>query len=150
MVDWLRGFESRMMLIPSVYTCCGHFAWHWARQCTNTRAFYIAALSIIFLLLGFRQWRSRTDRVLTLSMNILLPLFWSTWSPALGPNSATCAGLAHGRDYSGCRALELKLQKFLATVFSWILEITFKQWPSPGLLWGFSNPHPQNCLMVGN
>ena len=27
----------------------GHFAWHWTRQCTDTRAFYIAALSIIFL-----------------------------------------------------------------------------------------------------
>ena len=26
----------------------GHFAWHWARQCTDTHAFYIAALSIIF------------------------------------------------------------------------------------------------------
>ena len=25
-----------------------HFAWHWARQCTGTSAFYIAALSIIF------------------------------------------------------------------------------------------------------
>ena len=37
-----------------------------------------------------------TDRVLTLNMNIRLPLFWSTWSPARGPDSATCAGLAHG------------------------------------------------------
>ena len=27
--------------------CLGHFAWHWARQCTDTCAFYIAALSII-------------------------------------------------------------------------------------------------------
>ena len=26
----------------------GHFAWHWARQCTDKRAFYLAALSIIF------------------------------------------------------------------------------------------------------
>ena len=31
----------------------GHFAWHWARQCTDTRAFYIAALSIIFSFLDF-------------------------------------------------------------------------------------------------
>ena len=29
--------------------CLGHFAWHWARQCTDTSAFYIAALSIFFL-----------------------------------------------------------------------------------------------------
>ena len=27
-----------------------HVAWHWARQCTDKRAFYIAALSIIFFL----------------------------------------------------------------------------------------------------
>ena len=74
--------------------------------------FYIAVLSIIFLLLGFRQWRSSADRVLTLNMNIRLPLFWSTWSrargPDRGPDTATCEGLAHGRDYSDCRASELK------------------------------------------
>ena len=31
----------------------GHFAWHWARQCTDTRTFYIAALTIIFSFLDF-------------------------------------------------------------------------------------------------
>ena len=31
----------------------GHFAWDWARQCTGTRAFYIAVLSIIFFFLDF-------------------------------------------------------------------------------------------------
>ena len=95
-----------------------------------------------FFFLGFRQWQSSTDRVLTLNMNIH-PLFWSTWSPARGQDSATCAGLAYGRDYSCCRASELKLQKFLASVFSWIVENTFKLWPmvrvfqpSPtGLVW---------------
>ena len=65
---------------------------HW-----DTRFLYCCALNI-FLLLGFRQWRSRADKVLTLDMNIRLPLFWSTWSPAQGPDSATCAGLAHGCD----------------------------------------------------
>ena len=93
---------------------------HW-----HTRFLYCCALYNVFFL-GFRQWRSRTDRVLTLNMNIRLPLFWSTWSPARGPDSATCAGLAHGRDYSYCRASELKLQKFLATVYSWIVENTWK------------------------
>ena len=110
-----------------------HFAWHWARQCIDTRAFYIAALSVFFFL-GFRQWRSRTDRVLILNMNIRLALFWrnSSWSPtpARGKDSATCAGLTHGRDYSYCRASELKLQKRLVTVFPWIVENTFKQWPT--------------------
>ena len=64
----------------------GHFAWHWARQCTDTRAFYIAALSIIPFF-RFRQWRSCSDRVLTLNINIWIPLFWSTWSRARGPDS---------------------------------------------------------------
>ena len=31
----------------------GHFVRHWARQCTDTRAFCIAALSIIFFFLDF-------------------------------------------------------------------------------------------------
>ena len=84
----------------------------------------------IFLLLGFRQWRSRADRVFTLNMNIRLPLFWSTWSRARGPDSTACAGLGHGRDYSDCRASELKLQKCLAIVFPWIVENTWKQWPT--------------------
>ena len=25
----------------------GHFAWHWASQCTDMRAFHIAALSVV-------------------------------------------------------------------------------------------------------
>ena len=95
-----------------------------------TRALFILLRSLYFFFLGFRHWLSSTDRVLTFNMNIRLPLFWSTWSPAKGQDSATCAGLAHGRDYSCCRALELKLQKFLATVFPWIAENTFKQWPT--------------------
>ena len=83
----------------------------------QTRALYCCALYNYFFL-KFRQWRSRTDSVLTLNMNIRLPLFWSTWSSANGADSAICAGLAHGRDYSDFRAKELKLQKCLATVFS--------------------------------
>ena len=64
-----------------------------------TRALLYCSLSINFSL-GFRQWRSRADRLLNLNMNIRLVLFWSTWSQARGPDSATCAGLAHERDYS--------------------------------------------------
>ena len=96
----------------------------------QTLALFTLLCSLIFFFLGFRQWRSRTDRVLTLNMNIRLPLFWSTWSPALGRDSATCAGLAYGRDYSNCRASDLKLQKCLAIVFPWIVENIFKQWPT--------------------
>ena len=75
-------------------------------------------------------------------MNIRLPLFWSTWSRARGPDSATCAGLAHGRDYSDCRASELNLQKCLASVFLELSKILEKQWPAVG----FFNPHPPDCL----
>ena len=108
----------------------GQFVWHWASQCTDTRAFYIVALSIIIFFLGFRQWRFRADRALTLNMNIWLPLFWSSWNQARGPALATCAGLAHGSDYSNCRASELKLPKCLTIVSPWIVENTSKQWPT--------------------
>ena len=39
--------------------------------------FYIAALSLFFFL-GFRQWRSRADRVVNLNTIFRLPLFWRT------------------------------------------------------------------------
>ena len=58
-----------------------HFAWYWARQCTDTTAFYIAALSIIFFL-GFRQCWSRSDRVVNLNTTIRPTLFWRTWTRA--------------------------------------------------------------------
>ena len=57
----------------------GHFAWHWARQCTDTRAF-ILLRSLIFFLLGFRQWRSRADSVVNLNTTIRLALFWRIWT----------------------------------------------------------------------
>ena len=63
---------------------------------TLTHALLYCCAVYNFYFLGFRQWRSRADRVLTLNMNIRLPLFWSTWSRARGPDSAICAGLAHG------------------------------------------------------
>ena len=49
------------------------FAWHWARQCTDMSAF-ILLHSLLFIYFGFRQWRSRIDRVLNLNMNIRHPL----------------------------------------------------------------------------
>ena len=58
------------------------------------------------------------DSALTHNINIWLPLFWSTWSRARGQDSATCAGLAHGRDYSYCRASEQKRQNRLGHCFS--------------------------------
>ena len=42
-----------------------------------------------------------------------LPRFRSTWSRALGPDSATCADLEHVCDYSYCRATEQMRQNTL-------------------------------------
>ena len=75
-----------------------------------TRALLYCCTLYNFFFLRFRQWQSRADRVLTLDMNIRLPLFWSTWKRALGQDSATCAGLVHGRDWSFCIASEQKWQ----------------------------------------
>ena len=114
MAEWLR------LLVDSLVT--------WVRFVCGAESFCRSAAAILrgtepisaqtcvlfilltlynFFFLGFRQWQSSTDRILTLNMNIRLPLFWSTWSQALGLDSATCAGLAHGSDYSNCRASEL-------------------------------------------
>ena len=123
-VGWL-GFDSRRELKLSLPL--GHFSWHWAYQCTDTRAFIL----LRSLFLGFHQWQSRADRVLTLNMSIRLPLFWSDWSRAQGPDSATCTGLVHGRDYRNCRAPRSKSHKRCsAHVFPWIVENAWKQGPT--------------------
>ena len=126
-----RQRAQYVALSPSVH-------WH--------ACFYIAALSIRFFL-GFRQWRSRADRVLPLYMNIWLPLFWthfwSTWSRARGPDSGTCVCLAHGRDFSYCRASEQKWQKKAWLLFC--LELSKKTWKQWLMVKSF-NPHPQDSL----
>ena len=98
----------------------GHFARHWARQCTDTRAFYIAALSIIFFL-GFRQRRSRADRVVNLNTTIQLALFWRTWTRAR-PGARTRPHVLAwhmGRYYCYCRASEPTDRQVSGFVFSW-------------------------------
>ena len=82
---------------------------------------FSSELSTIFFL-GFRQWRSRADRFLTLNTNIRLPLFWSTRSRAQGQDSARCSDLAHGRDYSDCRDSKEMSKKCLAHELSKIVE----------------------------
>ena len=78
-------FDSRK--IRKLSAVLRHFAWHWARQWIDTCAF-ILLCSLYFFFLGFLQWRSRAERVLTLNMNIRLLLFWSIWKLARG----LCAG----------------------------------------------------------
>ena len=113
---------------------------HW-----HARFLYCCAACALynFLFLGFRQWRSRADRVLILKMNIQLPLFWSTGgtSRAWGPNSATCASLADGRNYSDCRASEEMSKKCLAHKFLKILKNKGLLRPTQPYCEGFSNPH---------
>ena len=62
----------------------GQFAWHWARQCTDTRAFILLNSQA----LEFRQWRSRADRVLTLDIKLHQPPT-STVLSGLGPCDRT-------------------------------------------------------------
>ena len=92
--------ESRATWVPFLvsaeFLCCTSalaFCWHWARQCTDIRAFYIAALSILSFFLDFGSGNLAL-RVVNLNTTIRHPLFWRTWA---GQHSPTCAGLAHGQ-----------------------------------------------------
>ena len=106
---------------------------------------YIAALSIIFSFLDLVSGNLVLTGFLLLNMNILLPLFWSTWSQALGQDLATCAGLAHRRDYSDCRTSEQKSQKVLGYCFS----LNYRKYlKNSGPQWGFFKPHPPDWLRV--
>ena len=94
--------------------------------------FYIAALStIFFLLLGFRQWRSRADRVLALNINIWLPLFWISWSRAMGQDSATCAC----REFQHSAGIKPMLPDSL------LLSLT-------NSLWAHIKIHKKNCAWL--
>ena len=104
----------------------GHFVWHWVRQCTDTRAFYIAALSIIFFpwISSVAIWRA--DRVVNLNTTIWLALFWRTWTRARASTRPHVLAWHMGRDYSNCRASELTDHQVSGFVFSWFLENTEK------------------------
>ena len=102
-----------------------HFVWYLARQCTDTRSFYIAVLSIIFLL-GLRQWLSHADRVVNLNTTIQLPLFWRTWTRARASTRPHVRARHMGSDYSYCRALKLTDRKVSGFVYFSFLENTEK------------------------
>ena len=100
-----------------------HFACHWARQCTDTRALCCYAdcaecALYNFLSRFFFQWWSRADRAFYLNINIRIPLFSSPCSLPTGPDSAKCASLEKGSDYSDCIASEPFRLIRLAIVFS--------------------------------
>ena len=125
---WLGGKSGDMALILTV---------PWKKR--NSRRLR----QPLCVALKFRLWLSRADSVLTPTMNIRLPLFWSTLSWGLCPDSAAwfgrCAGGWHmGRDYSYCIASEHFASEGLAIFF---LDQQF--WKSKGQPWDnmISNPH---------
>ena len=86
----------------------GHFAWHWARHCTDTCAFLLLNSQQIFLSwissVAISRWQGFNSLHEHLTSNLLEHL--DSWTRARGPNSATYAGLEHGPDYSDCRSSE--------------------------------------------
>ena len=114
---------------------------------------YCWTLYINCFFLGFRQWQSPADRVSTLIMNIWLPLpvFWSPWSRTdsdQGPDTATWVGLAHGCDYSYCRASRcLRAKATLGPCFSLNCRKYLK---TRALCEGFSTLIPQTDVTCKN
>ena len=107
--------------------------------------FYIAALSMIVFSrissVAISRWAAY--RVLTLNMNIWLPLFWSTWSGARGLDSATCAAWRMGSDNGNCIAAE---QKCLRRLGDWYSLSCPKYWKTVAHAKGFSTLSPQMAL----
>ena len=131
--------KNRSQMKCDAWKPCSDQRWQacfYACQCTDVLFLYCCALYIFFFL-DFVCG----DLALTGFLLIAWTSDWSTWSPARGPDSATCVGLAHGRDCSDCRASELKLQSAWPLFFLELSKILLNN----GLLWGFSNPHPSDC-----
>ena len=97
--------------------------------------FYFAVLSTTFKKksLKFYQWLSSADRVLTLNINIWLPLFWRTWSKAQGPDSAKSAGLVDGQWLQQLLVCSFRAkvpEKALPLFFPWIVKDSEKTVPT--------------------
>ena len=138
----------------------GHFV-YWARQSTATHdkctfslhqlRFQVSINSKIgghwgsgFKIKGWRGVEKNVKMVekkyngLTRALSqIRLPLFLSTWTWALDPDSATCAGLVHGRDKALIYPQSKGNRKGWVIVFPWIVENTWKPVAHPE---GFSTP----------
>ena len=92
------------------------------RDLSSPGCLYCCTLSTIFFLIqsveisrwhGFKSLHERPTFT-----------FWSTLSWARAPDSATCAGRVHGRDYS-LYWLRAKAIKGLAIIFPWTVENTW-------------------------
>ena len=135
----MKGLSSRILVYCfwpwySTWTMA-QWLW-WVKMTLVTWVWFLQGAESLCL-----PWSS-TDRVLTLNMNIWLPLFWSTWSGAWGQDLAKCAGLAYGCDFSYCRASEPKSQKVLGHCFSLNCQKCLK---NSGPEWGFSTLSPQTA-----
>ena len=105
---WVAGSRATWVLFlksAEIHACLSHFcvspSVHW-----HARILYCCALYNLFFL-GFRQWRSRADRVVNLNTTIQLPLFWRTSTRARARTRPHVWAWQMGRDYSDCRASEL-------------------------------------------
>ena len=133
--------SSRNAGMEPMSHCCHTAAWNtmpfsvaFSQSVHDTSAFMLL-FSLYFLLLDLCQWWFLSDRVLNLNLNILLPLFWSTWSKARGKDSATCAGLQNWKwlYLLFCLALLIRSKsawKGLAIIFPWIVGNAEKKLPT--------------------
>ena len=128
--------SAEMLGVPRPFCVALSPSVHW-----NARFLYSCALHI-FSILGFRQWRSRADRVVNLNTTIRFPLFWRTWTRARARTLPHGRAWHMGRNYSDCRASELTDRQVSSFVYSWFLESTEK---NEGLVRDFSKAHAPDC-----
>ena len=91
------------------------------------------------------QW---ADSILTVVMNIWLPLFWSTWSWARSQDLSTCAGLE--KVMINLKAIvepqSKSNRKHFAIVFPWIFQTTWKTAAPPALSVSTLTPQTDTLL----
>ena len=105
-------------------------AMHWAGQCTDTPvSALIMLLFLQFFFLWFRHWQSRADRVL---------LTWTSYfycfgALGIGPGALTRAHVRAWRVgviIAVVKPPSKSDRNGLAIVFPWIVEKTWKTWPT--------------------
>ena len=132
-VWFLHGAET--LFCPLSFCIVLSLSVHWHMS------FYNAKLSIIFFL-GSSQWQSSAARVLTLNMNIQLPLFWTQiWSTWSGGRAARGMGMITAFVYPLIKSAWKGLAN--SHCFSWNYKKYLK---NSGPHWGFFSPHPPDWL----
>ena len=131
MTQWLRQFPvSRAIWFRSSHSpqtpCASRPLCMALSPSVHWHALFYSAAHSIFYFLGFRQWRSRTDRVVNLNANIRIPLFWRTWTQAWASTRPNVLAWHMSRDNSDCSSSELTDSQVSGFGFSWFLENTVK------------------------